>query len=460
MTESHDPLSPSLLLPIPGSPSYSYASTDLPSSYNLPPPPQACQYPMLKMSDLEASQNAYNVLLQSAKTYRISLAELGLSASTFGSALEACARLKEARNEAPEESSQENLARGWHTETTNSGKRRTCTADPLLAASGLHQLIANHQQILSEIIYKNFEVPLLHEFDQWQRRMEEEEIEYQREVKAMTKEIRDMEKEGLKLHKTRRREVGHIRQHLVALTQKIDILTGLSGGHGRAMVRDCQDMSRAIVECSAGIVRAEVDIFNTLARKSWHGCGLDELLNNGRDLFADEDGMTRANQGDQISSTSPLFASVSPTNENFEQNQEPQPPKSNHLNCRYQSLAGTSGEEDDKSIFSENDKNLGILNRPRIANFLLPILGGMECTNDATAGCKEKTMALKVQNHEVQENDNKVLDEEGTTSKLEPAQTQKVENCNIIESYYTDGDIIASPWREENGGDDESKVFD
>ncbi|KAH9224597.1 hypothetical protein DL95DRAFT_350569 [Leptodontidium sp. 2 PMI_412] len=368
-TESRPP-SPSALPPIPSSPTYSYASTanPIPSSFNLPlPPPPRSPHAVLTKSDLEASQTAYSDLLSSAKAYRLALAALSVSASTFGSALEACARLKEARSDAMPSSAAGSMSNSF-------SAKGNCTADSLMAASGVHQLVANHQQILSETVYRSFEVPLLHELDQWRRRMEEEEVGYQREAKTMSREIRKMEKEGLRLHKQRKRDVGKFREHLVQLTGKLDQLTGLSGGHSRGLLRDCQEMSKGIVECSAGLVRAEVDIFEALARKGWNGGGLDELLEKGRDLFANEEhggADAHPNHGAKIFSILPQNRSILASEDSLGA-AGMQHSRSDSLlveGMGYQSLAGAvSGvrDADVNSIFSERDMpSSALLNRPR-----------------------------------------------------------------------------------------------
>jgi hypothetical protein len=259
-----------------------------------------------------------------------------------------------------------------------------CTADSLMAASGVHQLIANHQQILSETVYRSFEVPLLHELDQWQRRMEEEEEAYQKEAKAMSREIRRMEKEGLRLHKQRKRDVGKFREHLVQLTMKLDSLTGLSGGHSRGLLRDCQEMSKGIVDCSAGLVRAEVDIFEALARKGWNGGGLDDLLEKGKDFFANEtDSDPHPNHGAKIFSILPQNRSILA----HDQGDGHGPGRIGHNRSDsllvdgmpYQSLAGAvsgSRDTDVNSLFSERDiSTSGLLNRPRGARPFSPIPG-------------------------------------------------------------------------------------
>ena len=208
------------------------------------------------------------------------MAQLSKAASGFGGALESCARLKEARSETLH-SSGGSLSNSF----TAQG---SCTADNLLSASGVHQLIANHQQILSETVYRSFEVPLLHELDAWRRHMEEEEVAYLESVKERSKEIRKLEMEGLKLHKMRKRDVAGFRGHLVDLTRRLDDLTTLHGTHSRGLLRDSQETSVKIVEAASSLVRAEVDIFESLARKGWSGGGLDELLDKGADLFANE----------------------------------------------------------------------------------------------------------------------------------------------------------------------------
>ncbi|KAI1010966.1 hypothetical protein LB504_002690 [Fusarium proliferatum] len=295
---------PSQLPPVPGSPVYSLASTANPlSQYNLPlPPPPRSSHAVLTKADLELSQQAYSDLVASAKGYRLALAALSTAASTFGSALEACARLKEARAE-PIGPSGTNMTASFTT-------KGSCTADTLMSASGVHYLVANHQQILSETVYRSFEVPLLHDLDKWQTVIDDEEETYKQKIKAQSKEIKRLEKEGMKLHKQRRRDVGRFRAHLVELTTKLDGLTTLHADHARTLLRESQETSGRIVEASCSLVRAEVDIFEGLARKGWSGGGLDDLLEKGQDLFATEE--DAANLGSGGSGDTPKLFSILP----------------------------------------------------------------------------------------------------------------------------------------------------
>ncbi|KAK4133348.1 hypothetical protein BT67DRAFT_358210, partial [Trichocladium antarcticum] len=275
---------PSQLPPIPASPTYSYASTANPlSAYNLPlPPPPRPAHAVLTKADLEHSQTAYADLVTSAKSYRLALATLATAASTFGSALESCARLKEARADTL------GPAAAGAPLSNSFTTKGVCTADTLLTVAGLQHLVANHQHILSETVYRAFEVPLLHELDKWRGAVEDEEEGYMKDVAAKSKEIRRLEKDGMKLHRQRRRDVGKFRSHLVELTTKLDGLTVLHGEHARTLLRESQETSVKIVDASCSLARAEVDIFESLARKGWTGGGLEDVLERGVDLFAAE----------------------------------------------------------------------------------------------------------------------------------------------------------------------------
>ncbi|ROV98705.1 hypothetical protein VMCG_06823 [Cytospora schulzeri] len=249
----------------------------------LPPPPPQQQHAVLTKADLASSQKSYADLLTTAKSYRVALATLSNAASAFGSALESCARLKEARADSI------HLAAAAPTAPAPVTSESGCTADTLLAAAGVHHLIANHEQILSETVYRSFEVPLLHELDKWRRDVEDEEATYLASVRRQSQDIRRLEKEGMRLHRQKGpRDVGKFRGHLVELTTKLDGLTTLHGEHSRTLLRESQDTSVKILEACCSLVRAEVDIFESLARKGWSGGGLEEILEKGTDLFAAE----------------------------------------------------------------------------------------------------------------------------------------------------------------------------
>lgn len=238
----------------------------------------------------------------------------------------------------------------------------------------MHHLIANHHQILSETVYRNFEVPLLHELDKWQNDVDDEEESYQRAVKTQSKEIRKLEKDGLKLHKQKRRDVAKFRAHLVQLTTKLDGLTSLHADHSLTLLRDSQETSNKILDASCSLVRAEVDIFESLARKGWTGGGLDDLLEKGTDLFAPDELPAQGNPGGEGSK---LFSILPPKSILADSGSDSGRANSHRSDAlgdgeRYQSLAGVASAEgggpppppprasDSDSIFSDFNRSRGV----------------------------------------------------------------------------------------------------
>ncbi|KAM7208913.1 hypothetical protein V8F20_000791 [Naviculisporaceae sp. PSN 640] len=460
--------SPSQLPPVPSSPTYSYASTANPlSQYNLPlpPPPRTGAHAVLTKADLEHSQQAYSDLITSAKAYRLALASLSTAASSFGSALEACARLKEARADALGPAAGASLSNSFNT-------KGSCTADTLLTVAGLQHLVANHQHILSETVYRAFEVPLLHEMDKWRATIEDEEEGYARAVAAQSREIRRLEKDGMKLHKQRRRDVGKFRSHLVELTTKLDGLTTLHGEHARTLLRESQETSVRIVDASCSLVRAEMEIFESLARKGWTGGGLEDVLEKGVDLFAADEpvggggmvgsvygkggtggvgnngdaGVGSGGEGSKLFSILPpksiLADSASDTIRIGRHN------RTDSLlvdTDRYQSLAGAVGrvrDHDADSVFSEFNRSRGVRPfSPQPQHIKLnpdDLLAGLE----DNVSPSDETTTLLSNNQQQQQQDRRIS---GSTTDREDSR----EGCAVYEDDEHDEE--AHPWRNEQG---------
>lgn len=477
-TRSASP-SPSRLPPIPGSPTFTYTTTNQFSTYTLPiPPPPRPVHAILTKADLEASQIAYADLLATAKTYRQTLASLSVAASAFGASLEACARLKESRADALGPS-----GNGNHSLSASFTTKGSCTADLLMSASGVHHLVANHQQILSETVYRSFEVPLLHELDKWRGAIEDEDESYKKEVNARSKEIRKLEKDGLRLHKQRRRDVGKFREHLVDLTNKLDGLTTLHGEHARTLLRESQETSEKIMDASCSLVRAEVDIFESLARKGWSGGGLDDLLEKGKDLFAnDEDAPadpspgvgtgTGANTGEgaRLFSILPpksiLADSASASGDSGRHTRGHGRTDSLLVDTdRYQSLAGAVDREGDtgdtESIFSDFNQSRGV--RPFSPqpirrhptdvildpDSLLVESGDIEGARDASA---QELQLNEPEEESENENDNETGQHEGTAEEDATEESPWKDVVGTRKSSGTPTDVSTAKSREQRWG--------
>ncbi|EPE04542.1 hypothetical protein F503_03604 [Ophiostoma piceae UAMH 11346] len=252
--------------------------------------------------DTDKSRLAYDTLAATAKAYRVALSQLSLAASNFGAALESCARLKEARAQPYPPGPYATGGSSSHSLMMDGGSgflggdvggnggsslyEASCTADVLLATSGLYYLMANQQGILAETVYRSFELPIVHEMDRYAADVEAEQESYASGMREASREIRRLEKEGVKLRKPRQRDVGRMRSHLVAMTDALDGLTARQAEHAVALLDQSRDMSGTVSQASRNLVRAEVDILDALARKGWPGGGLDVVLDGAVDLFS------------------------------------------------------------------------------------------------------------------------------------------------------------------------------
>jgi len=86
---------------------------------------------------------------------------------------------------------------------------------------------------------------------------------------------------------TTRADLSSFRGTLLDLTAKIDELENLKYAHFRAALDLSQETSARILDCSALVVRAEVEIFEKIASKGWDASGgLDDLISRAADPFA------------------------------------------------------------------------------------------------------------------------------------------------------------------------------
>ncbi|KAF8247416.1 hypothetical protein K440DRAFT_654845 [Wilcoxina mikolae CBS 423.85] len=263
MTSSADSVLPAhnQLPPIPPSPARSFASTAVPAaSLNIPaPPPPPLPGYFLSSGDVKVSITAYETLSEAAKAYRKSLTQVASAASSFGAALESCARCKGAGD----------------------------TADGLMGGSGLQYLVASNMHLLSDAIYRGFEVPLLHEVDNYKEKNTENEERYKKQASEKTRELHKRETQHLKLARQKKRNLSSFRGALLDLTAKIDELENLKYAHFRTALDLSQVTSARILDSTALVVRAEVEVFEKIASKGWDASGgLDDLISRAGDPFA------------------------------------------------------------------------------------------------------------------------------------------------------------------------------
>ncbi|EMR11444.1 hypothetical protein PNEG_00463 [Pneumocystis murina B123] len=323
----------SYLQQYPSSPTYSMSSTAqiAPTVASLcyssaPPLPKT----IITKNDISTSIEAYQELLYAAKIYRNSLVQLSKTASSFGTALEKCARCKGVGEE---------------------------EMSGFMLAGGLQYLIANHQQILSETLYRRFEIPLMEELDTFRAITQERDDTYQRMMMEKNKKIQEREAEHLRVGRKKQRDLATFRQALVDLSKLADDLERLKSEHYNGALDTIHETWSRVLDHTALIVRAEVDIYEGIARKGWSGGGLEEIMARCEDPFNIGHGEISTTQGGhgEIFSILPSHSILT----------SPQSPIFNEgkLIGQYKSLTRTFSneeefddynDEDSKSIFSSD----------------------------------------------------------------------------------------------------------
>ncbi|KAK9376694.1 uncharacterized protein V1513DRAFT_439428 [Lipomyces chichibuensis] len=230
------------------------------ASVTFPAPPTLPKIIVTK-DDIKNNVAAYETLLSAAAALRTALAAVAQAENQFGTALETCAKCRGASE----------------------------SEDGLSGAAGLHYLAANHHKILSESFTKGFEQPVQAEVDTYAKLTKEHEDKFQKETISRTKQLRKTEKQHVKLGKKKQRNLALYRSALMDLTAQVDGLEKLKYEYFKYSLDITQDISAKILKQATSIVRAEVEIFEGIARKGWTGEGLDDILSNSTDPFAVEE---------------------------------------------------------------------------------------------------------------------------------------------------------------------------
>lgn len=237
---------------------------------------------LITSREVSETADAYTGVLAAAQKYREALLAVSTAAAGFGAALEDCARCKGAGS----------------------------SAESLLAAGGLHFLVSNHQQILAKSIQRTFETPVKRQLDLFKSTMAKNDEEFKRELRAKTRKLKQNEMQNAKLLRLRVRNLAEYRMSLLELTSQIDDIDKFKYEHFCQAFDVAQDTSTHILTYAASVVRAEVEIYEGIAKKGWSGGGLEDLIATCPDPFApneDEDDDELDSQPPTISRSSNKF---------------------------------------------------------------------------------------------------------------------------------------------------------
>ncbi|ORY83180.1 hypothetical protein BCR37DRAFT_346864, partial [Protomyces lactucae-debilis] len=194
---------------------------------------------VLSPDDIQYSISAYEVLLTTAKAYRNALATLAQTANAFGAALESCARLKGVDD----------------------------ASEGLLSAAGLHFLIANHQSVLSDTVYRSYEIPLRENLESFVLDAGQRREEYLRELARRKKMLAEREKKHIALAHRNKRSLGEFRAALSDLTMLADDIDKLKSDYFFTSLGSHNDTWHRVSSRSGIVCKAELQLYSAIGQK-------------------------------------------------------------------------------------------------------------------------------------------------------------------------------------------------
>ncbi|GAA5963629.1 hypothetical protein JCM8115_002062 [Rhodotorula mucilaginosa] len=207
--------------------------------------------------DLRESVAAYEQLLATAKGYRNALITLSSASTALAGALGECARVKGAGD----------------------------SGENLMAASGLQYMLANSGQVLSDTLYRSFEVPLMTQYDAYVTEIAGRHAEYEELLKEKTSRIRETEAENMRQGKKRTRDLDQFRRALHQLQEQVAEVEVCKRTYYSEVLDGESQMWDMIAGKVALLVRSTLDLSDRLASKSTADPVIEAMLNEHPDPF-------------------------------------------------------------------------------------------------------------------------------------------------------------------------------
>jgi hypothetical protein len=194
---------------------------------------------VLSPDDIQASITAYEILLTTAKAYRNALATLAQTANAFGAALESCARLKGVDE----------------------------ASEGLLSTAGLHFLIANHQSVLSDTVYRSYEIPLRENLESFIQDAGQRREAYLAELGRRKKLLAEREKKHLALAHRNKRSLSEFRTALNDLTMLADDIDKLKSDYFFTSLGSHHETWHRVATRSGIVCKAELQLYSAIGHK-------------------------------------------------------------------------------------------------------------------------------------------------------------------------------------------------
>lgn len=157
-------------------------------------------------------------------------------------------------------------------------------------AGGLQLLVSSNQQILGRLLGLSFAEPLQLELQKLRLDYHQNHLYYQQEIRARSRILRQKELQNLKLSKLKTRNLSDYRANLMELTRQVEEIDRLKYGYYHEINMMLERFNQEqLLSRTGSLVRAQLEIYEGIAKKGWLGGGLDDLLSISPDLFASKE---------------------------------------------------------------------------------------------------------------------------------------------------------------------------
>ncbi|CDU21972.1 related to IVY1-phospholipid-binding protein [Sporisorium scitamineum] len=232
--------------PFPNAPPSPSLSTTTRASLDFPSRPAV----LITRADLRTSLAAYEALLASAKAYTSTMLSMAKASSDLACALEACARVKGAHESGP----------------------------GLQAASGLHFLKSNYEQVLCDTFWKDFSIPLLSHYDTYRSACTDRQVLHDKAVSDKSKELKEAEARNNRAGRKKERDLNSFRRALAELQSHVDAIDELKAQYYNEVLDAEQEVWSFIESKVALIVRSQIEISERISSKGLNDPVLEQML--------------------------------------------------------------------------------------------------------------------------------------------------------------------------------------
>ncbi|PLW10308.1 hypothetical protein PCANC_19568 [Puccinia coronata f. sp. avenae] len=236
-------------------------------------------------ADLKESLGTLSNLISTAKTYRITLITLSDATAALANSLQECAKLKGTQT-VLQQQVQDNV-NSEHSHSTlpplpppplpppplaSSSFTTPNTAEKLLAASGLHFITANLQQVLSDTFKNSFEIPIRNLYESYRQQLALQQSRYESLLSIKTKairetEIRNMSQGGSRHARNTPRDLDSFRRGLKELQDQVEQVESLKHSYYLQVANGERQVWNKVSDSISLVLKSEVEVYDRIASK-------------------------------------------------------------------------------------------------------------------------------------------------------------------------------------------------